>query len=117
MGGSDHPDNLCTSCSACNAGKAGEPLDQVSRLIAEQRADALCFWALDAILANDPQGFVADCQAIAAVQDFIASASDPVALIKIARQSPTWAETKRAWLEAEGFPADFWSPSNIEAPE
>jgi hypothetical protein len=92
-------------------------LDQVSQLIAEQRSDALCFWAIDAILANDAAGFIAYRQGVYSVQDFIASAPDPLALIKIARESPTWTETRRAWLEFEGYPPCFWSPSNVEDPE
>lgn len=116
-GGTDHIDNLCTACSACNSGKSSDPIDPVTQLIAEQRSDALSFWALHAILRHSASEFVADPDAIEAVQDFIGSSADPLALLGIARSAGTWAEVKRLWLQHEGYPDTMWSPSFDEAPE
>lgn len=116
-GGPDHIDNLCTACSACNAGKSGEPIDGVTQLIAEQRCDAVSFWVLDAVLKRSAEEFINDPEAIHAVQDFVASSDDPLALLRIARVALTWAETKRLWLKSEGYPEDMWSPSFEGCPE
>lgn len=116
-GGTEHIDNLVTACSACNAGKAGSPIDPVSNLIAEQRCDALSFWAVTTIHKADPASFAGGEDILYSISDFIAGSEDPMALIEIAQGGRSWAEIKKAWLSVEGYPETFWSPSNEVAPE
>lgn len=113
-GGTDHPDNLCTACSACNAGKAG---DTLGMLVEDQRVHALSFIALYRILDRFGPEFLTEPHAALALSDFMASDERPENLLSFIPQAENWQHLKQLWLEHQGFPKEFWSPSQVMAPQ